>query len=398
VGNTVVAGAASHPWTGWFVYLVFADLFGLPSPLPLRNIMKFMLCAVGLMIVTLTAVTGCRDNVAAVIVPEPVQPQPQLQIFNGSNQIIDIFWLESDTVRKSNGSVEPGKNTVISSTLGHRFEIVGRNDKATMVTTCDIPIKATRFAPQDQDGIPAFYTQRVSANGFPIVASAKVNPYALKEAVFLVDLMLANRPDVRTAMIKSGARMCMLAYDQYTTDLPEFEHMKNEKVEGFETLSPKDFWDARARGLGGSETDPYCSVAEENLLCYPGDPYALESILIHEFAHSMHLRGMLNVDPTFDVRLKATYDAAMKAGLWKGKYASVNHYEYWAEGVQSWFDNNRIGSTVLKYTKPPTRLTGHMTGYDPAKAPTFEWPERLRSVKTTILESKQKRNEEANGR
>jgi hypothetical protein len=203
--------------------------------------------------------------------------------------------------------------------------------------------------------------------------------------------------------------------------------MKNEKVEGFETLSPKDFWDARARGLGGSETDPYCSVAEENLLCYPGDPYALESILIHEFAHSMHLRGMLNVDPTFDVRLKATYDAAMKAGLWKGKYASVNHYEYWAEGVQSWFDNNRIndhdhnhvntrvllveydsglaalcrevfGSTVLKYTKPPTRLTGHMTGYDPAKAPTFEWPERLRSVKTTILESKQKRNEEANGR
>jgi hypothetical protein len=39
-----------------------------------------------------------------------------------------------------------------------------------------------------------------------------------------------------------------------------------------------------------------------------------------------------------------------------------------------------------------------MTGYDPAKAPTFEWPERLRSVKTTILESKQKRNEEANGR
>jgi hypothetical protein len=47
------------------------------------------------------------------------------------------------------------------------------------------------------------------------------------------------------------------------------------------------------------------------------------------------------VDATFDRRVKASYDAAMKAGLWKGKYASVNHHEYFAEGVQSWFDNNR---------------------------------------------------------
>ena len=383
--------------------------------------MKCILCTVALMIVTLTAMTGCRDDKVATV-PDPIRPR--LQILNGSNQIADIFWLESDRARKPNGSIEPGKDTVITTTLGHRFEIVGRNDKATMVTTCDVPIKATRFAPQDQDGIPAFYTQRVSANGFPIVASAKVNPYALKEAVFLVDMMLANRPDVRTAMIKSGARMCMLAYDQFTTDLPEFEHLRHEKVDGFETMPPKDFWDARARGLGGSETDPFCSVAEENLLCFPGDPYEKESILIHEFAHSMHLRGMLNVDPTFDVRLKAAYDVAMKAGLWKGKYAAVNHYEYWAEGVQSWFDNNRIndhdhnhvntrallvqydpglaafcrevfGDTVLKYTKPPTRLTDHLTGYDPSKSPTFVWPERLLSVKTTIRDNKQKRDAEA---
>ena len=383
--------------------------------------MKFILCAVALMVVTLTSMTGCRDRVAAG--PEPVLPQ--LQIINGSSQPVDIFWLQSDTERVANGSIEPGKDKVIPASLGHRFEIVGRNDKATMTTTRDVPVKATRFAPQDQDGIPAFYSQRASANGFPIVASAKVNPYAVKEAVYLVNLMLANRPDVREAMIKSGARMCILAYDQFTTELPEFEHMKEEQVPGFETVSAKDFWDARARGLGGSETDPYCSVAEENLLCFPGDPYVLECILIHEFAHSIHLRGMLNVDPTFDVRLQATYDKAMKAGLWKGKYASMNRYEYWAEGVQSWFDNNRVndvdhnhvntrallleydpdlaalcrevfGSTILKYTKPPTRLTDHMVGYDPTKAPTFEWPERLRPIKELIRLSKEKRNRDAN--
>jgi hypothetical protein len=383
--------------------------------------MKFTLSVVVFMILALTSVTGCRDSAATG--PEPVRPQ--LQIINGSNQPVDIFWLKSDTERVANGSLEPGKDTVITSTLGHRFEIVGRNDKATITTACDLPVKATRFAPQDQDGIPAFYTQRVFAQGFPIVASAQVNPYALKEAEYLVNLMLANRADVRAAMIKSGARMCVMAYNQYTTELPEFEHMKDEKEPGFETVSAKDFWDARARGLGGSEIDPYCSVAEENLLCFSGDPYALECILIHEFAHSIHLRGLLNVDPTFDVRLQTTYDKAMKAGLWKGKYASVNRYEYWAEGVQCWFDNNRIndvdhnhvntrallleydpglaalcrevfGNTLLKYTKPPTRLTDHMAGYDPTKAPTFEWPERLRPIKELIRQSKEKRNRDAN--
>ena len=43
-------------------------------------------------------------------------------------------------------------------------------------------------------------------------------------------------------------------------------------------------------GLGGSQTDPVCSCGEENLLAFPGDPYAAECILIHEFAHNIHLR------------------------------------------------------------------------------------------------------------
>ncbi|MBB6049750.1 sulfatase-like hydrolase/transferase [Armatimonas rosea] len=246
---------------------------------------------------------------------------------------------------------------------------------------------------------PAFYKKYISANGYPIVASEKVNDYALKEAAYLVNLLLAKRPDVRDAMIASGSRMCILAYNEFTTDQPDFAW-----------LMPKDFWDRRARGLGGSETDPLCSCAEENLLGYPGDPYAAENILIHEFAHNIHLRGMVRVDKTFDSRVKACYESAMKAGLWKGKYASTNHHEYFAEGVQSWFDNNRendhdhnhvntraelieydpglaalcrevFGDTVLKYTKPATRLTGHMEGYNPKDAPTFVWPERLRNIK-----------------
>ena len=169
-----------------------------------------------------------------------------------------------------------------------------------------------------------FYERYVSANGYPIVASRQVNDYALKEAAYLVNMMLAKRPDVRDAMIKSGSRMVVMAYSEFTTDMPDHSHMR-----------PKDYWDARARGLGGSRRDPVCSCGEENLLGYPGDPYRAENILIHEFAHNMHLRGLVNIDATFDNHLKHTYDAAMAKGLWQTKYASLNHHEYWAEGVQS---------------------------------------------------------------
>ncbi len=356
---------------------------------------------------------------------QEAQSRPKLQIINGSKQTVDVFWLKSERERVPNGSVATGRNTIITTTIGHRFAVVGRQDRSERMVTSEVPVQAMRFDPPDADGIPAFYKQRVSAGGFPIVASATVNPYALKEAAYLVDLMLARRPDVREAMVKSGARLCILAWNEFTCDQPEWTWLAGEPVPGFESISTRDYRDARARGMGGSLTDPFCSCAEENLLGYPGDPYAAENILIHELAHNIHLRGMVNVDPTFDTRLKKTYDAAMQAGLWKGKYASVNHHEYFAEGVQSWFDDNRendhdhnhvntraelleydpglaamcrevFGDTELKYTKPATRLTGHMEGYDPAKAPTFVWPERLESVRQQIRAVAQARDRKAN--
>jgi hypothetical protein len=271
-------------------------------------------------------------------------------------------------------------------------------------------------APPAELKLPEFYGKHVSASGYPIVSSKTVNDYALKEAAFIVDQMLARRPDVRKAMIASGSRLVVIAYNEFTTTVPEHAHMK-----------PKDWWDARARGTGGSQDDPVCTCAEENVLAYPGDPYSAECILIHEFAHNIHLRGLVNIDPTFDARLKKTYETAMAKGLWRGKYPSVNHHEYFAEGVQSWFDDNRendhdhnhvdtraelieydpglaaicrevFGDTKLNYTKPATRLTGHLRGYDPAKAPTFRWPKRLDTVREEIRKAARERDRKANAK
>ncbi len=334
--------------------------------------------------------------------------RPQLQIINGTPHAVDVFWINPEGQRVSNGGIEPGKDRRTTTTLGHRFVVVDRSDNSEITVTSEVPVQAFRLG-----GLPAFYTQQASAGGFPVVASANVNPYALKEAVYIIDLMLAQRPDVRTAMIKSGARLSVLAYNEFTTDQPEWAWMAEVPVRDFPDINPRDYRDARARGMGGSRTDPYCSCAEENLLAYEGDPYSTENILIHELAHNIHLRGMSNVDATFDQRVKTAYDMALQAGLWKGKYASVNHHEYFAEGVQSWFDNNRendhdhnhvntraelleydpglaalcrevFGDTVVKYTKPQTRLTGHLAGYDPSTAPKFVWPKRLEVARQLI--------------
>ena len=164
-------------------------------------------------------------------VPQPARPK--LQFINGSSETIDIFWLKSDTERVLNGSVPPGKDTIITTTLGHRFEVVGRDDKTAAKVISEVPVQGFRFDPRGRDGVPSFYTQSVSAGGFPIVASARVNPYALKEAAFIVNMMLAKRPDVREAMVKSGARLCIMACNEYTTDLPELVRLREEKVPGY---------------------------------------------------------------------------------------------------------------------------------------------------------------------
>lgn len=239
------------------------------------------------------------------------------------------------------------------------------------------------------------YTQYARAiGGIPVVAAARVQPAALAEAVWLIDRMLEKRPDVAAAIGRSPVRFVVMAHDQFTTDVPEHSD-----------LEPREHWDRRARGLGASLERPATSCGEENLLCFPGDPYASENILIHEFAHTIHQIGLVQVDPTFQKRLDEAFAHARREDRWKGSYARTNAAEYWAEGVQSWLSCNRtnddhhgdvnspdavrahdpplaallaevFGDTPWSYRRPHERDavdTAHLSGFDRSQAPHFNW-------------------------
>jgi hypothetical protein len=170
-----------------------------------------------------------------------------------------------------------------------------------------------------------FYKKHLDYKGFSILSSEKVSDEGLYEARYLIDKLLSEREDILKAMIKNGARFMVMAPTEMTTHVPEQRHLKNDS---------KTNWDTRARGLGGKLS----SCGEENLLNLKGDRYRQENILIHEFNHAIHSQGLRTVDPTFQGRLKKTYDSAIEKGLWKGTYVASNPGEYWAEGAQAYFD------------------------------------------------------------
>lgn len=243
-------------------------------------------------------------------------------------------------------------------------------------------------------GLAVFYERHASAAGIPIVASGRVRTQAVAEAAWIVGNMLARRPDVARALAASTVRVAVMAHDEFTTDIPEHADLR-----------PAERWNRRARGLGATDARPAVSCGEENLLCFPGDPYVGENILVHEFAHAVHEIGLRAVDPTFQKRLEVAFALAKNRDCWRATYALTNAAEYWAEGVQSWLGCNRTGggihgplnsATAVRehdpplaallaevfgaepwvYVVPADRPAGdrrHLAGFDPIGAQRFEW-------------------------
>ena len=228
-------------------------------------------------------------------------------------------------------------------------------------------------APPPSLAVDPFYKKYTDALGIAILSSEKVPDAALLVARDIVIHMLAKRPDLRAEMVKKKMRVGVMAQSESTTDIPEHRNNKKpgrddprltqgeranyDKPNGIGSMTDKEYWDRRARGLGGNPT----TCAEENLLGYPGTRYYGENIFVHEFSHAIMGVAIRTADPALFAEIQAAYKDAMAGGLWKNHYASTNANEYWAEGTQTWFWSN------YEYVDGSTRVQSpdDLLRYDP---------------------------------
>ena len=139
--------------------------------------------------------------------PSDANARPQLNVVNGSRQPVVVHWIPEGGDPVPVDTVPPMDSRRIRTHLGHRFMLVGQHDLREVPVESVALHQAVRFDPPDPNGVPSMYTQRLDAGGFPIVASAKVNPYALEEARYLVNQMLGDQNELRQAIIASGCSL-----------------------------------------------------------------------------------------------------------------------------------------------------------------------------------------------
>ena len=195
-------------------------------------------------------------------------------------------------------------------------------------TVVTVPHPSQEFDP--------FYKKYLDWGGIPILGSENVPDEAFYVAQEIANNMFLNRQDLKNVMIAENWRIGIMAEAEVTTDIPEHKNLYE--------MFPDVDWDNRARGLGGTLENRITTAAEENLLTYGSvrDRYYRENILIHELAHplmNVALRNAPDGNRILDQIVDA-YDSALRDGLWNDTYAATNAHEYWAEGVQSWFNAN----------------------------------------------------------
>jgi len=189
--------------------------------------------------------------------------------------------------------------------------------------------------PPEDLGLDPFYEKYVDANGVPIVASFAVSDDAFLIACEIVSHMVSQRPDLVAALASNDVRVGIIAVGDGTTDMPEHSNLDADFP-----LADGETWNERTRGVGATHAAPLASVGEENLLGLTADRYRGQSILVHEFAHTIFDLGVVTADPDKADELAQAFALASASGLYGTSYAGTNVQEYWAEGMQSWYDTN----------------------------------------------------------
>jgi hypothetical protein len=220
--------------------------------------------------------------------------------------------------------------------------------------------------------IDPYYTKLTYAREFTVLGSKHVSDRALLLANDTIRKMFAYRHDILKAMIAEGARLVVLGRQEQLHDLPEFKGARDRA--------------GLVRYLDYTPSLKLMVVGEENVLGLANEPFAGRCMVISVFAKGLHqVTGLRPVDPgfaqrrskqqyelrvtrldiTFDQRLKKIHDETSSKGRWQGTPAARSRIEYWAAGVDAYFDAAGDGLPPHLADRPITTRAA-LQAYDPA--------------------------------
>jgi hypothetical protein len=178
--------------------------------------------------------------------------------------------------------------------------------------------------------ISGWYAKYLDADGIPILGSAEVSDAALWRARRDAVMLMRTAPPGVAAHLRSRRnRIVILGLDETVRDIPEFAAAFPDRSQD------ERYW----LGFGATESLPITSGTEANLL----RGLNRENVFVHEFGHTVAEQALVMLDPEFTAELSAAYAHAQRTGLWRNTYADDSVIEYWAEGVQTYFNVNRDG-------------------------------------------------------
>jgi hypothetical protein len=229
------------------------------------------------------------------------------------------------------------------------------------------------IAPPARFKIDPYYTKFTWAREFPVLGSKHVSDEALLSANDTIRKLFAYRHDILKELIADGARLVVLGCGEKLSDLPEFRGSRDQA--GFDGVRFLDY--APDRKL--------LVVPEENVLGRAGDPFAGEGVVIGLFARALYrVTGQRPAIPDLDKRrdrqqyelrvkrldeefgrkVREAYEAARAKGRWAGSPAARDPAEYWAAGVEAYFDAAGDAPPPSGADRPVT-MREALKGYDP---------------------------------
>mgnify|MGYP000535010783 CR=1 FL=1 len=222
----------------------------------------------------------------------------------------------------------------------------------------------------------------VWCRGFSIFGTADVSD----EAMLCVDQTIRNlfryRHDILKTLIDADVAVAVYADDELPSDVPVHK-----------TLPVASFLrhDEPETAVGLS-TSLRLGVAQSEIMNADGGNPLIGRMALAAYLYA----GLRPIDPTFDQRrqkqqyeiglermdirfdrrVQALYKAALQKGLWASTPATDNRFDYFAQGVQAFFDANRVADAEGREVNAREQLLQ----YDPELATLvgdlFKHPER----------------------